>query len=113
MNSNQLSLVWQGGFIGKLETSPHCPHLYKFKDSTNSTKNPGPAKNKNPSDNVYLDVKNVKSEDAIGKESAKKKLLAWHSDSCLVTKSASIIWEGNCHDCDVQSGNRTFSKCGQ
>jgi hypothetical protein len=55
----------------------------------------------------------VKSEDAIGKESAKKKLLAWHSGSCLVPKSASIIWEGNCHDCDVQSGNRTFSKCGQ
>ncbi|KAI5605363.1 hypothetical protein BDE02_01G346800 [Populus trichocarpa] len=57
--------------------------------------------------------RNVKSEDGIGKESAQKNLLAWHSDSCPVTKSASTICEGSCHDCDVQSGNRTFSECGQ
>ncbi|KAJ6753831.1 PHD FINGER FAMILY PROTEIN [Salix purpurea] len=57
--------------------------------------------------------RNVKSEDSIGKEFAQKKLLAWHSDSCLVTKSASTICEGSCHDCDVQSGNRTFSEYGQ
>ncbi|KAG5254911.1 increased DNA methylation [Salix suchowensis] len=55
----------------------------------------------------------VKSEDSIGKEFAQKKMLAWHSDSCPVTKSASTICEGSCHDCDVQSGCRTFSECGQ
>ncbi|KAJ6776229.1 PHD FINGER FAMILY PROTEIN [Salix koriyanagi] len=57
--------------------------------------------------------RNVKSEDSIGKEFAQKKMLVWHSDSCPVTKSASTICEGSCHDCDVQSGCRTFSECGQ
>ena len=51
---------------------------------------------KNQSDNVYIDDRNVKSEDGIGKESAQKKMLAWHSDSCLVTKTAPKICKGNC-----------------
>ncbi|CAK7327685.1 unnamed protein product [Dovyalis caffra] len=57
--------------------------------------------------------RNVKNEDGIGKESAQKNLLAWHGDSCLATKSASTICEGSYQDCDEQSGNRTFSECGQ